>query len=194
LIDDRLKDKLINNYGERLFEVVSRFKSLSWTAKQEIQEIINFLKKVPAPPSPVETIEQHLQKVADQLRQKNREVNTPPPRQYGYNLGYSDAKLKKLFHLIKDKYLGPKTTEDNFVNAFNGKELNKSFIPICWKEPTKGACFFSAFTENKNQWKKIEHLFEKAKYKTLLDNSRKNGTKDTYINDFNIIKTQLENN
>ena len=187
LIEDRLKDELINNLGDKTFEIVSRFKSLAWTMRMEIQSTITFLKLVLDPEAP----ERERKELFERLRQKNIELNTPPFIGKGYYLGYEDTQLKKLYELIKDKYLDPETNEENFINAFNGKELNTSFIPIVWKEPTKGACFISAFTESKNPWTKIEPIFETARYKILLDNSRKNGTKDHYINDFNQIKEQL---
>jgi len=126
LIDDRLKDKLIHNYGDRQFEVVSRFKALSWTAKKEIQEILNFLEQVPAPNSPKDTIEQHLQKVFDQLRQKNREMNTPLTETRGFKSNLKQDQLKSLYYwLLENKFLDNSSDETFFINSFSGEIIDE---------------------------------------------------------------------
>lgn len=100
---------------------------------------------------------------------------------------YSDEQLKKLCRSLIDlKLLHKDTEEPNFVNAFNGTDLNPNFKPLEWIEPTAGAVFSKIFLEeegkSKVSWTKLKPLFAKANYKQLLHQANENGTFDFYEN------------
>ncbi|MDZ7936351.1 MAG: hypothetical protein U5M51_15600 [Emticicia sp.] len=57
----------------------------------------------------------------------------------------------------------------------NGELLSKDFKPLKWIEPTAGAICIYYLTKEKPKWKAIKHLFETARYKQLLHQSKSNG-------------------
>lgn len=121
LIEDRLKDELINSFGDGTFEIVSRFKSLAWTMRMEIQKTITFLKSVLDPTAP----ERRRKELLERLKKKNIESNTPPAETRGFKSNLSDDKLELLFDwLVENKYLDPSSDKTFFVKAFGGQPID----------------------------------------------------------------------
>jgi hypothetical protein len=90
----------------------------------------------------------------------------------GFSVSYNEEQLKNLCaELIKYEYLDKTTNEKNFVNAFNGKELNSDFKKLRWidKSPTKSTTNAQTFyeliylleikSETIDFYKKIDSLF-----------------------------------
>ena len=147
LIEDRLKDELINSFGDRTFEIVSRFKSLAWTMRMEIQKTITFLKLVLDPEAP----ERERKNIFERLRQINIELNTPPAETRGFKSNLSDDNLELLFNwLVDNKYLDPNSDKTFFIQAFGGhiidmnskNKLNWIDIPITNNSPFNSHTIF----------------------------------------------------
>lgn len=107
--------------------------------------------------------------------EKNGLIETYESNLRGYNLGFSEEQLNKLyFMLIEAEFLSTNTKLSHFINAFNGGLLCDDFEAIKWKNKTKGAIFIKHyFGDGGKHWHKCIHLFEKANYKQLLSQSNR---------------------
>ena len=120
-----------------------------------------------------------LNRLINDLENYLKPIETPAPaiEQRGFDLGLAEPQLTLLYKELMDKtFLSKNTEQEHFINAFNGCLLNDDFKPLKWIEPTAGAICFHHLTAGKPKWKAIEHLFEPANYKNLLNQSKQNGT------------------
>lgn len=145
LIEDRLKDELINSFGDGTFEIVSRFKSLAWTMRMEIQKTITFLKSVLDPTAP----ERRRKELLERLKKKNIESNTPPAETRGFETGLSDRELESLYSwLNNNEYLAKDSDQNLFINSFSGGIINDNkFNKLEWiDKPLKNNSNYNSHT------------------------------------------------
>lgn len=84
--------------------------------------------------------------------------------QKGFDLKLSDNKLEELCQILKKNgYLDNLTSEENFINAFNGKELSSDFKKLKWLKNKVNLSFFINILAHEHKWKTAEIIFESIK-------------------------------
>ncbi len=134
-------------------------------------------------------------KLDDLLLSKQTMKKSSPQHQKGFDLGFSDKQLEKLYNELKEhRFIDIETNSKHFINAFNGKDLEEGFKPLKWIDESRNhyitmQTVFQLLDSCNVSFKGENNIIPQVRETIKLIFENDFGNMQSKYNDFNALKT-----